>query len=69
MKNKIKPNHDIGSVIERLDKFDFEMSRIADTQGEVTMLRSSVPPPNFQPTTRIVRLRSIFHHIRLIIQV
>ena len=53
--NKIKSNHDIGSVIERLDKFDFEMSRIADTlnntQGEVTMLRSSVPPPNFQPTT------------------
>ena len=53
--NKIKSNHDIGSVIERLDKFDFEMSRIADTlnntQGEVTKLRSSVPPPNFQPTT------------------
>ena len=53
--NKIKSNHDIGSIIERLDKFDFEMSKIADTlnntQGEVTMLRSSVPPPNFQPTT------------------
>ena len=53
--NKIKSDHDIGSVIERLDKFDFEMSRIADnlnnTQGEVTMLRNSVPPPNFQPTT------------------
>ena len=53
--NKIKSDHDIGSVIERLDKFDFEMSRIADnlnnTQGEVTVLRSYVPPPNFQPTT------------------
>ena len=53
--NKIKSDHDIESVIERLDTFDFEISRIADnlnnTQGETTLLRSSVPPPNFQPTT------------------
>ena len=53
--NKSKSDHDVRSVIERLDKFDFEMSRIADnlnnTQSEVTMLRSSVPPPNYQPST------------------
>ena len=36
--NKIKSNHDIGSVIERLDKFDFEMSRIADNNSIIQNL-------------------------------
>ena len=45
----------LSACMDRLDKFDFEINKLANslvsTQTELTILRSTVPPPNYQPST------------------
>ena len=45
----------LSACMDRLDKFDLEINKLTyslvSTQTELTILRSTVPPPNYQPST------------------
>ena len=45
----------LSACMDRLDKFDLKINKLASslvsTQTELTILRSNVPPPNYQPST------------------
>ena len=52
---EINTSANLSACMDRLDKFDLEINKLANslvsTQTELTILRSTVTPPNYQPST------------------